>query len=41
MGASANDAFSTAEAHRVQALAEGLGAAIARAGCILITGATT
>ena len=41
MGASANDAFSAAEAHRVQALAEGLGAAIARAGCILITGATT
>lgn len=41
MGASANDAFSAAEAHRVQALAEGLGAAIARAECILITGATT
>ena len=41
MGASANDAFSAAEAHRVQALAEGLGAAIARADCILITGATT
>ena len=41
MGASANDAFSAAEAHRVQALAEGVGAAIARAGCILITGATT
>jgi hypothetical protein len=41
MGASANDAFSAAEAHRVQALAEGLGAAIARAGCILFTRATT
>ncbi len=41
MGASANDALSAAEAHRVQALAEGLGAAIARADCILITGATT
>lgn len=41
MGASANDALSPAEAERVRALAEELGAAIARAGCILVTGATT
>jgi len=41
MGASANDALSPAETKRVQGLAEGLGAAIARANCILITGATT
>ena len=41
MGASANDALSPAEAKRVQALAEGLGAAIAAADCILVTGGTT
>ena len=41
MGASANDALTEVETHRVRALAEGLGAAIARAECILITGATT
>ncbi len=41
MGASANDALDSAEAQRLQALAENLGAAVARAGCILITGATT
>ena len=41
MGASANDALIEVETHRVRALAEGLGAAIARAEFILITGATT
>jgi uncharacterized protein (TIGR00725 family) len=41
MGASANDALSEAEASRLKSLAEELGAAIAKAGCILITGATT
>ena len=41
MGASANDALSATEAQRVKALAEELGAAIARQDCILITGATT
>ena len=41
MGASANDALSATEANRVKALAEALGAAIARQNCILITGATT
>jgi uncharacterized protein (TIGR00725 family) len=41
MGASANDALSTAEAERVKSFAENLGAAIARADCFLITGATT
>lgn len=41
MGASANDALTAPEAHRVKAAAEELGAAIARAGCVLITGATT
>jgi uncharacterized protein (TIGR00725 family) len=41
MGASANDALSSAEAIRVKGIAENLGAAIARQGCILITGATT
>lgn len=41
MGASANDALDSAEAKRLQTLAENLGAAIARADCVLITGATT
>jgi uncharacterized protein (TIGR00725 family) len=41
MGASANDALSATEANRVKALAEALGAAIARQNCILMTGATT
>jgi len=41
MGASANDALETAEAKRLQSVAESLGAAVARAGCMLITGATT
>lgn len=41
MGASANDALSVAEAERLKELAVQLGAAIARQGCILITGATT
>ncbi len=41
MGASANDALTAAEASRVQSLADELGAAIASAGCILVTGATT
>jgi uncharacterized protein (TIGR00725 family) len=41
MGASANDALSSAEAIRVKGIAEDLGAAIARQDCILITGATT
>jgi uncharacterized protein (TIGR00725 family) len=41
MGASANDALDAAGVERAKAAAESLGAAIARAGCILITGATT
>jgi uncharacterized protein (TIGR00725 family) len=41
MGASANDALSEAEASRLKSLAEALGVAIAKAGCLLITGATT
>src|SRR5256885_11129833 len=41
MGASANDALAVTEENRLKALAENLGAAIARAGCLLITGATT
>jgi uncharacterized protein (TIGR00725 family) len=41
MGASANDALSEVEASRLKSLAEALGVAIAEAGCILITGATT
>jgi len=41
MGASANDALSEAEASRVKALAEKLGAAVANQECILVTGATT
>ena len=41
MGASANDALDSSEAKRLQSFAENLGAAIARAGCVLMTGATT
>ena len=41
MGASAHDALTEAEASRLKALAENLGAAIATAECILVTGATT
>ncbi len=41
MGASANDGLSLAESERLQQLAESLGAAIAQAGCFLVTGATT
>lgn len=41
MGASANDALTAEEASRLKRLAEDLGAAIARAGCILVSGATT
>ena len=41
MGASANDALSAAQTERVKALAEELGAAIAKQDCILVTGATT
>ena len=41
MGASANDALSDDQASRVKQLAEDLGLAIARANCILVTGATT
>ena len=41
MGASANDALSAAEASRLRGLAETLGSAIAKANCILVTGATT
>ena len=41
MGASANDALMETEAIRLKTLAEALGAAIAKADCVLITGATT
>ena len=41
MGASANDGLSAAQAASLQELAETLGAAIASADCILVTGATT
>jgi len=41
MGASANDALSAAETARLRSVGEALGAAVARAGCILVTGATT
>ena len=41
MGASLNDALSGTEAARLRGLGEILGSAIARAGCILVTGATT
>jgi uncharacterized protein (TIGR00725 family) len=41
MGASANDALNEADASRVKQLAAKLGAAIAKADCLLVTGATT
>ena len=41
MGASANDALTESETLRLKELAERLGAALARQGCILVTGATT
>lgn len=41
MGASLNDALNGSEADRLRGLAEALGAAIAGADCILVTGATT
>ena len=41
MGASANDALTESEKLRLKELAERLGAALARQGCILVTGATT
>jgi uncharacterized protein (TIGR00725 family) len=41
MGASANDALSEEVASQLKSLAEALGAAIAKTGCLLITGATT
>jgi len=41
MGASANDALSAVDATRLRGIAETLGSAIAKANCILVTGATT
>ncbi len=41
MGASFNDAFAGSDAKQMQAVAENLGAALARHGCVLVTGATT
>jgi uncharacterized protein (TIGR00725 family) len=41
MGASENDALSKSEKARLKEIAEKLGAALARRGCILVTGATT
>ena len=41
MGASANDGLTASEASRLEQRAEELGSAIADAGCILVTGATT
>jgi uncharacterized protein (TIGR00725 family) len=41
MGASANDGLTAGEASRLRTLAQDLGSAIAEAGCILVTGATT
>jgi len=41
MGASNNDGLADSEQRRVKGLAENLGAAIAKHGCILVTGATT
>jgi len=41
MGASLNDALTSSEQSRIGALAEQLGGAIAEAGCLLMTGATT
>ncbi|HSE87868.1 MAG TPA: hypothetical protein VLJ79_16705 [Candidatus Binatia bacterium] len=41
MGASENDALSESEKARLKEIAERLGTALARHGCILVTGATT
>jgi uncharacterized protein (TIGR00725 family) len=41
MGASEADALTESEKTRIQEIAERLGGALARSGCILITGATT
>jgi uncharacterized protein (TIGR00725 family) len=41
MGASANDSLTESEKLRLKELAERLGAALARHGCVLVTGATT
>jgi len=41
MGASLNDALTDSDRSRIGMLAEELGGAIARAGCLLMTGATT
>ncbi len=41
MGASLNDALTDSDRSRIGMLAEELGASIAQAGCILMTGATT
>lgn len=41
MGASANDALVVGEVSRLRTLADDLGSAIAKADCILVTGATT
>jgi len=41
MGASANDALTESEKLRLKELAERLGVALARQGCVLVTGATT
>lgn len=41
MGASENEALSESEKTRLKEIAEKLGAALARHGCILVTGATT
>jgi len=41
MGASANDALSASDAVRLQSLADELGAVLANADCILVSGATT
>jgi uncharacterized protein (TIGR00725 family) len=41
MGASESDALTASEKARLKDLADGLGAALAKHGCILVTGATT
>jgi len=41
MGASSNDGLTADEANRLRTLAQDLGSAIAKADCILVTGATT
>jgi uncharacterized protein (TIGR00725 family) len=41
MGASSKDGLAATEENRLETLAEDLGVAIARGGCILVTGATT